>query len=119
TPSQDAGWALESVMDVEWAHAIAPNANILLVEVKSQNLADLFVGVDYARKQPGVSVVSMSWGSSEWSGETSYDYHFQTPAGHVGGSGLPGGITFVAATGDDGAGTEWPSTSPRVLAVGG
>jgi hypothetical protein len=89
------------------------------VEVKSQNLADLLAGVKYARKQAGVSVVSMSWGAPEWSSETYYDSYFTTPSGHIGGSGLPGGITFVAATGDHGEHVQWPATSPYVLAVGG
>jgi subtilase family serine protease len=118
--SQNSNWALEEAMDVEWAHAIAPRANILVVEVATNNMSDLFTGVNYARKQPGVSVVSMSWGSTEWSGQLNYEAYFKTPpAGHIGGSGLTGGVTFVASTGDSGAGVEYPSTSPHVLAVGG
>ena len=31
-PPSDIGWQLEACLDVEWAHAIAPNATILLVE---------------------------------------------------------------------------------------
>ena len=67
-----------------------------------------------ARNTPGVATVSMSWGFNETAGETAFDAHFQTPAGHQ-------GITFVAASGDYGSagGPEYPSTSPRVLAVGG
>ena len=34
----DAGWALETALDVEWAHAIAPDANIVLVEAASDSL---------------------------------------------------------------------------------
>jgi hypothetical protein len=118
TPSVSSGWALETALDVEWAHAIAPGANILLVEARSSNWSDLFGAIDYARSQPGVSVVSMSFGSAEWSGEGWYDYHFTTPAGHRGGANLPGGITFVASSGDYGAGSLWPALSPNVLAVG-
>jgi hypothetical protein len=120
TPA-DAGWSEEIALDVEWAHAIAPKANLLLVEAPSSSLADLLRAVDFARQQPGVVAVSMSWGGSEFAGETSYDHYFMTPAGHIGGSGLPGGITFVAASGDNGAwnGAEWPAASPNVLAVGG
>jgi hypothetical protein len=112
-------WALETAMDVEWAHAIAPRANILLVEADSDSFADLLVAVNFARYQPGVVVVSMSWGSQEFSYETAYDAYFTTPPGHMGGSGLPGGITFVASTGDSGGGTSYPAVSPNVLAVGG
>src|SRR5437667_260429 len=72
---------------------------------------DLLGGVDYARRQAGVSVVSMSWGSSEFPGENFYDGYFTTPGGHR-------GVTFVASSGDDGT-TSWPATSTNVLAVGG
>jgi hypothetical protein len=61
----------------------------------------------------------MSWGSVEFPFEVSYDAYFTTPAGHIGGSGLPGSITFVASSGDGGAGTSYPAVSPNVLAVGG
>jgi hypothetical protein len=113
-PAADQNWGLEISLDVEWAHAIAPGAKILLVEANSNNFSDLFAAVDYARNQPGVSVVSMSFGGSEWSGETSYDFHFTTPTGHA-------GVTFVASTGDSGSSgaPEYPSISPNVVGVGG
>lgn len=116
---KDAGWSLEAALDVEWAHAIAPKANILLVEARSDDTDDMMAAVDTARKQAGVVVVSMSWGSDEFRGESSYNTYFSTPAGHIGGSGLAGGVTFVTASGDDGAGAEWPSSSPYVMSVGG
>jgi len=108
----DGGWSGEAALDVEWAHAMAPKASILLVEAKSDSTSDLLTAVDYARKQPGVSVVSMSWGGSESSFPTSKDSYFTTPAGHT-------PVTFVAAAGDSGAEAEWPASSPNVLAVGG
>jgi hypothetical protein len=113
-PPADGGWGLEISLDVEWAHAIAPGAKILLVEANSANWSDLITAVDFARNQPGVSVVSMSWGAGEWSGETYYDGYFTTPTGHT-------GVTFVAASGDNGSsgGAESPAASPNVLAVGG
>jgi hypothetical protein len=113
-PRANAGWALEQSLDVEWAHAIAPGAKILLVEANSGSLGDLLAAVDYARHQPGVSTVSMSWGSSEFANETAYDNIFTTPAGH-------NGVTFVAASGDDGGlfGPDWPAVSTNVLSVGG
>src|SRR5215472_12631520 len=52
--------------------------------------------------------VSMSFGGSEFSSESSYDYHFT--ASHV---------TFVASSGDSGNGVEYPAASPYVVAVGG
>lgn len=117
----DPGWALETALDVEWAHAMAPKANIALVEARSASLSDLFGAVNFARSLSGVVAVEMSWGTSEFYGENDYDGLFTTPAGHVGGSGLPGGVTFVAASGDTGAwyGLSYPAVSPNVLAVGG
>ena len=49
----DGGWSTEIALDVEWAHAIAPKANILLVEAKSSSLTDLMAGVNYCRKRIG------------------------------------------------------------------
>ena len=111
-PQADSGWSQEISLDVEWAHAMAPKANIVLVEAQSANLSDLLSAVNTARNNPAVSVISMSWGSSEFYGETSYDSYFTTPAGHQ-------GITFVASSGDQGSPGLWPSLSTNVLAVGG
>ena len=113
-PATNASWAQEISLDVEWAHAIAPAAKLLLVEAKSSGTADLLAGVSYARTVSGVAAVSISWGGSEFAGETAYDSIFTTPAGHT-------GITFVASAGDDGstAGAQWPAASPGVLSVGG
>jgi subtilase family serine protease len=106
------GWAQETTLDVEWAHAIAPRANILLITAASSSYNDLMTAVNWVRQQAGVSVVSMSWGGGEWSGETSLDSYFKTPAGH-------NGITFVASSGDNGARVSYPSASPNVVSVGG
>ncbi len=122
-PPTDPGWAGEIALDVEWAHAIAPAAKILLVEANTATIANMMSAVDYARKQPGVSVVSMSWGGSEFFGpgqgesksQKDYDPKLTTPAGHQ-------GVTFVAAAGDEGSASgfiDWPASSPSVLAVGG
>jgi subtilase family serine protease len=113
-PAADQGWGLEISLDVEWAHAMAPGANILLVESNTNSYSDLFTAVNYARNQPGVSVVSMSWGGGEWASESFFDPDLTTPAGHA-------GVTFVASSGDTGSSgaPEFPSVSPNVLAVGG
>jgi hypothetical protein len=111
-PPVNADWGLEADLDVQWAHAIAPMANIRLVQAYSPSLSDMFAAVDYARKQPGVSVVSMSWGGSEFYGETSYDGYLTTPAGHA-------GVTFVASSGDSGGLVKYPAASPNVVSVGG
>jgi hypothetical protein len=107
-------WELEEALDVEWAHAIAPGAQIILVEADSQSLSDLMAGVATAAAQPGVSAVSMSWGFAEGqtvfaSDEAAYDSTFNVP-----------GVTFVASTGDYAAADpEYPAYSPNVVAVGG
>ncbi|HEX4792739.1 MAG TPA: hypothetical protein VH370_03050 [Humisphaera sp.] len=107
------GWAVETALDVEWAHVMAPMANILLVEAKDAFDSNLInTAVNYARRQPGVVAVSMSWSGGESSGETSLDTFFTTPSGHA-------GVTFFAATGDNGAPAGYPATSPNVVAVGG
>ncbi|HEV3115484.1 MAG TPA: S53 family peptidase [Gemmataceae bacterium] len=111
-PAGDPNWATEITLDVEWAHAIAPGAGILLVEANDSSYTNLLTAVSFAAKQTGVVAVSMSWGGGEFSGETGYDSTFQTPSGH-------GGVTFVASSGDSGAPASYPAASPNVLAVGG
>ena len=111
-PAADPGWATEIALDVEWAHAIAPGAKILLVEANSALMSDLMVAVNTARSTAGVVAVSMSWGGGEFSGESFYDSYFTTPAGH-------NGVTFVASSGDSGSPASYPAASPNVVSVGG
>jgi hypothetical protein len=111
-PAGSTSWAVEISLDVEWVHAIAPRANILLVEASDNSDASIYTAIDYAANQPGVSVVSMSFGESESQGELGLDSNFETPAGHA-------PVSFVASAGDQGAPPEYPSASPNVLAVGG
>ena len=75
-PASDStgGWELEESLDVEWAHAMAPGASIMLVEASSANDTDLLAAVNYAASH--ANVVSMSWGGGEFSGETAYDTQF-------------------------------------------
>jgi subtilase family serine protease len=103
----DGGWALETAMDVEWAHAIAPDAKILVVGAKSASITDLLAAEKYASNN-GATVVSNSWGGSESSSDPSYESYFTTP-----------GVAYVASSGDNGAGSSWPAVSLNVLAVGG
>ena len=111
-PTASSSWAPEIALDVEWAHAIAPGASILLVEANSASMNDLITAVSTASNATGVVVVSMSWGGSEFSGEVNYDSYFTTPAGH-------NPVTFVASSGDSGAPASYPAASPNVLSVGG
>ncbi|MGZ4106685.1 MAG: S53 family peptidase [Tumebacillaceae bacterium] len=107
TPTVNGGWALETALDVEWAHAIAPQANILLVQAKTASTTDLLAAEDYATSH-GAVVVSNSWGGGETSTEASLDSHFQA-----------NGVVYVASSGDTGGQREWPAVSPYVLSVGG
>jgi subtilase family serine protease len=111
-PASNCGWAQESALDIEWAHAMAPNAKIVLVEAASSSFTDLFAAVDVATNLIAASnspgEVSMSWGGSEFSTESSNDSHFTHQ-----------GIVYFGASGDTGGATIYPSASPNVVAAGG
>jgi subtilase family serine protease len=103
----DSDWALETSLDVQWAHAIAPGAKLVVVVSRSGTINGLLTAVDYAVNL-GIKQISMSWGSSEYSGQLRADTHFNIS-----------GVAFFASSGDDGSGVLWPSTSPSVVSVGG
>ena len=105
-PRSNAGWALEISLDVQWAHAIAPGAHILLVEASTNSFTNLVAAEDYAKTH--AQYVSNSWGASEFSGESSYDGHF-----------AQSGVSVFVSAGDAGLPAEYPSSSPNVLSVGG
>jgi subtilase family serine protease len=105
-PRKDSGWALEISLDVQWAHAIAPGAKILLVEARTNSFSNLLAAEDYARGH--ATYVSNSWGGSEFSSESSYDSHFSQS-----------GVSFFVSAGDAGLPAEYPSASPNVISVGG
>ncbi len=107
-PRTNCGWAQEAALDIEWAHAMAPNAKIVLVEANSSSFANLFQAVDVASAIPNAREVSMSWGGSEFSSEASNDGHFTRP-----------GIVYFAASGDTGGAVIYPGASPNVVAAGG
>lgn len=106
-PNTNSGWALETALDVEISHAMCQNCSILLVSANSNSYADLMASVDTARSL-GAKVVSNSYGSSEFSGETGYDSHFKTP-----------GVAYTFSSGDSGYGPQYPAASQYVTAVGG
>ena len=112
SPSSN-GWSIEESLDFEWAHVMAPKANLVLFEANSNFNSDLYAAVNTAKAYPGVSAVSMSFGTNgDFFGETSYDSTFLTPTGHQ-------GVTFIASTGDNGQPGGYPAYSPNVVAVGG
>jgi kumamolisin len=111
-PPQDptGGWELEAALDIEWAHAMAPLAKIILVEAKSNSNADLYLAVTKASaavNAAGGGEVTNSWGESEYPGEASDDHNF-----------VQSGVVFFASTGDT-QGTSYPASSPNVVAAGG
>ena len=107
-PRGNCGWAQEAALDIEWAHAMAPNAKIVLVEAASNSFTDLFQAVDVASAVANAQEVSMSWGGGEFSSEAGNDGHFTHP-----------GIVYLAASGDTGGATIYPGVSPNVVAAGG
>ena len=105
----DTGWTLETTLDVEWAHAIAPDAHILLVSATTPSGANFLNALDYVALRTDVVAVSMSWGGQEFPEETSLDSHFVSKSHAV----------YFASSGDTGTGASWPAASPNVVAVGG
>lgn len=106
-PAYDAGWATEIALDVQWAHATAPLARIVVIEAPNASVSSL-VGAIRLANAMGPGVVSMSFGAIEGSWTASVDSVFTAPR-----------MTYLAATGDSGAAVAWPSVSPNVVAVGG
>ncbi len=119
----------EASLDVEWAHAIAPDASIVVYNSQylpkngTQSTENLLLAMKQASTISGVSVVTLSYGIDEDSiaesglSETSFDSDFTTP-----------NVTFLAASGDSGiygtgdpgvVDTEYPASSPNVVSVGG
>lgn len=105
-PRSNSGWGLEIALDIEWAHAIAPGAKILLVEASSSSFTNLLAAEDYASGH--AKYISNSWGGSEFSAEKTYDSHFTRS-----------GVSFFVSAGDAGLPAEYPSASPNVISVGG
>jgi len=105
-PATNSSWDLEISLDIEWAHAIAPAASILLVDASTSSLSNLLAAEQYAAAH--ANYVSNSWGSSEFSGETFDDSYFTQP-----------GVSYFAAAGDSASSVLWPSASPDVTSVGG
>jgi fibronectin type 3 domain-containing protein len=105
-PGVDPSWALEISLDVQWAHAIAPGAKILLVEANSASFSDLLTAEQYATAH--AQYVSNSWGGQESFLDTLFDSYFSAP-----------GVSVFASSGDSGLPAAYPSSSPNVISVGG
>jgi subtilase family serine protease len=133
----DVGWAGETTLDVEWAHTIAPGANILLVETPvdetegTAGFPQIVKAENYVINHHLGQVISQSFGATEPTFPSAASIlalrsaYFNALKNHV---------TVLAATGDAGAtdysnaaGTllythravDWPASDPLVTAVGG
>ncbi len=119
----NSGWADETTLDVEWVHAIAPGANILLVVAPTASFDDLFTAIATAATQPGVVAISNSW--------SGYESGTDEPLRQAGDQVLmlanASGIAVNFASGDAGNETydlgyqdvNYPASSPYATAVGG
>ncbi len=130
------GWAGETTLDVEYAHAIAPQANILLVETPvsetegTQGFPQIVQAENYVVNHNLADVISQSFGATEQTFPNratldSLRSAYQNAAAHH--------VTVLAASGDAGAAdvgldgstyylhpvTSWPPSDPLVTAVGG
>jgi subtilase family serine protease len=105
-PTDNTSWSEEISLDLDMVSAVCPSCNILLVEANSASLSDLATAVDYAATH--ANVVSNSYGSKEFSGETAYDANYSHP-----------GVVITASAGDSGYGVQYPAASPTVVSVGG
>lgn len=105
-------WIVEEALDIEWAHAMAPQAKLFLVESVQVNTDPTWAAVQLAAKlvaANGGGVVSMSWGDPEVKRELNWDKYFTKP-----------GVVYFAAAGDSGIGVSiYPGASPNVVSVGG
>jgi len=107
-PRNNSGWSQEEDLDIEWAHAMAPNAKIVLIEAASNSNANLYGADDLAATISGAHQCSNSWGGGESSSESGSDSHFNHS-----------GMTYLFSTGDTGGARDYPAASPNVVAVGG
>jgi subtilase family serine protease len=122
------GWASETTLDLEYAHAGAPGAKLVLVEVAKEDLLHLALAVKYAVQHKLGNVISLSWGAPE----QAVGRAFVNTYGSIFSQAASSHITIVASSGDSGASGQqnngsyyryrvanWPATSPYVTAVGG
>jgi subtilase family serine protease len=120
------GWAEETTLDVEWAHAVAPGANITLVIAPTNFDNDLATTLFYAVVNQLGSVISNSYGSDE-AGDIAQGSQELVISNTVTELGASLGMAVNYSTGDDGdfkavVGTVTVSdlsASPYATAVGG
>jgi hypothetical protein len=114
-PATNAGWAGETSLDVEWVHAIAPHAKIILVEAETDTDPDLVAATNLAANtlaSQGGGAVSMSFGRSELPTDFPNGPFESVFASHP-------SVSFLVSSGDTGGLLSYPATSPLATAVGG
>jgi subtilase family serine protease len=132
-------WAVETSLDVEWAHAIAPEANILNVTTNPaetegvQGLPAMMDAEQYIVDNGQAEVITQSFGATE---ESFNGANSLQNLRHAFVSAAADGVTVVASTGDGGTANSkktpvpnpvtfpfptvnWPASDPLVTAVGG
>jgi len=123
----NAGWATETTLDVEWVHAVAPGAKIVLVITPTNSFNDLFSGDLKAASVPGVVSISNSWSGFDI-GVTG-DSEFYGAIDNIFKSIGAAGESIHFSTGDNGnnadqlgglyTSTGWPASSPYATGIGG
>jgi len=107
-------WDIEESLDIEIAHAMAPDAAIILVEACSNLNSDLYFAEEVAGKEvsaAGGGDISNSYGGGEYASEINDDnVFFRYYWSH---------ISYFASAGDSGWGAAYPSSSPWVVSAGG
>lgn len=101
------GWGQEEMLDLEMISAICPACNIIYVGANSASFADLATAVDMAASLHA-SVISNSYGGSEFSTEATIASHYNHP-----------GVAITVSSGDSGYGVQIPAAFNTVTAVGG
>ena len=124
-PTQNAGFATETTLDVEWAHAVAPNAKIALVLGADNSFANLNASVQFAIENHLGSTISNSYGAPE----NALDDSIFAPTEAILAEGAAAGIAINYSSGDDGdfsilegpgfTSVSYPSGSPFATSVGG
>jgi subtilase family serine protease len=121
------GWTEEIALDVQWAHAVAPAANIVLVAAASDSDVDLIAGFNYAVDHHLGSVITMSFGESEIALANPDGLDVINAWSAAFDRANCQDITIFASSADQGVDTQgfgtpsvsWPSSSPLVTGVGG
>jgi len=116
-------WGIEATQDVEWAHAMAPDAKIVLVAMPTGDDDELAYGISYATQHKLGNVISNSWGEAEATAGPAPVQTFNSILQKAAAQGIA--VNFASGDeGDNGVGTPVgaatiPADSPYATAVGG